>query len=176
MNFGDERLPQRFWDKVSPEPNSGCWLWTAAILRKYGRFRFGADGTATKLAHRGAYQRLVGPVPEGMELDHLCRTPSCVNPAHLRPISHYDNVMCGDLPKVSFLKHAAKTHCPKGHPYDEANTYHAPGKPNRQCRQCQRERQALRPKASRDPGHAGEARREDRSPAVGCKVRKRQTP
>ena len=89
MIFGDNRLPQRFWDKVQPEPNSGCWLWTAST-RKDGRpqFRLGKKVTrpyqlTTKLEH--------GPCPDGKEHSHLCDQPLCVNPQHIIHETHQEN-------------------------------------------------------------------------------------
>ncbi len=138
--FSSTKLPPRFWSKALKLP-SGCWLWVAATLRSYGRFRFGPDGTSTKLAYRGAYLRLIGPVASGLELDHTCLNKLCVNPHHLEPVTHLENVYRGSLPAVSFLKHAAKTHCPASHPYDQLNTYITP-KGGRQCRTCERARHA----------------------------------
>jgi hypothetical protein len=86
-------------------------------------------------AHRFAYETLVGPIPEGLDLDHLCRNPPCVNPDHLEPVPHVVNVLRGAVPKIW----AAKTRCPKGHPYDEVNTYRSPSRPDsRKCKTCAR--------------------------------------
>lgn len=81
-------------------------------------------------AHRVAYEEIMGPVPEGLELDHLCRTRSCVNPSHLEPVTHRENMNRGDVAT------RRKTHCPKGHPYDEENTGIYNG--YRNCRACAR--------------------------------------
>jgi len=85
--------------KWTPEPNTGCWLWTASTNKNgYGQFRFGSqvDGTRTMvLAHRWAYEHLVGPIPEGLQLDHLCRAPWCVNPEHLEPVTNRENTVRG---------------------------------------------------------------------------------
>ena len=127
--FGDERLPDRFWDKVSPEPNTGCWFWTAFTNKfGYGRFTFGKtnyDG-----AHRWAYRALVGPIPEGLQLDHLCRQPSCVNPAHLEPVTPGENTRRGLAGKAQL----ARTACPRGHNYSGLNLRRRGGK--RFCRLC----------------------------------------
>jgi len=110
--FGDSCLPQRFWDKVSPEPNSGCWLWNGAIDRGgYGRVATGNWRSAG--AHRTAYTALVGPVPASLHLDHLCRVRCCVNPAHLEPVTPRENMLRGVSPHAV---NARKTHCAKGHP------------------------------------------------------------
>jgi len=92
-------------------------------------------------AHRVAWELLRGPIPAGMHLDHLCRNPSCVNPAHLQVVSQRVNNLRGISPPAI---NARKTHCPAGHPYDAANTYISP-EGWRQCMTCRREHQrALR--------------------------------
>jgi hypothetical protein len=88
-------------------------------------------------AHRFAYELLVGPIPEGLELDHLCRNHACVNPAHLEPVIHVENIRRGDTDAQGRCNRD-KTHCPAGHPLDEANTYHNPHG-WRACRTCNRE-------------------------------------
>ena len=105
----DPRLPPRFWAKVrlgpipAHRPNLGpCWVWTGCLDRQgYGRFGIGSrtDGTARPaLAHRWAYERLIGPFAPGLEPDHLCRNPPCVRPQHLEPVTRGENVRRGDSP------------------------------------------------------------------------------
>jgi hypothetical protein len=107
------------------EPD-GCWSWQGHCdPLGYGRW-------AGKLAHRLIWESLNGPIPEGLELDHLCRNRRCVNPAHLEPVTHAEN-MRRSAP-------ATKTHCINGHPYDEANTYIRPTG-QRDCRLCTAARQ-----------------------------------
>ena len=114
--------------RVSKDP-SGCWVWAGKrSARGYGMVRM---GSRTRMAHALFYEGLVGPIPEGLELDHLCRNRSCVNPAHLEPVTHRVNTQRGLAGKYQ----AAKTHCPQGHPYDEANTYRKPDG-GRGCRAC----------------------------------------
>jgi hypothetical protein len=87
-------------------------------------------------AHRVSYEWAKGPIPDGMELDHLCRNPACVNPDHLEAVTHGANLHRSDSVTG---KRSAKTECPRGHPYDEANTYiytDRKGYPHRQCRTC----------------------------------------
>jgi hypothetical protein len=107
---------ERFWAKV--RKTDGCWLWQGSLRSGYGRFRGGAGPLVT--AHRYAYRLLVGPIPEGLVLDHLCRNGACVNPAHLEPVTQRENLRRGTGFNAT---NAAKTHCPAGHPYSEANTY-----------------------------------------------------
>lgn len=139
MNFLDDRLPARFWDKVQPCPMSGCWLWTGSADQKgYGRIGMGSkrDGTRKpRCAHRVAYAALVGPIPPGLMLDHLCRQPGCVNPAHLEPVTNAVNVARG----VAGVNQLAKTHCPRGHEYSGDNLVmqrNAVGRGARVCRVC----------------------------------------
>jgi len=104
--FGDERLPPRFWAKVriasvpAHRPDLGpCWEWTACRDRcGYGRFSIGSrrDGNRRLVqAHRFVYETLIGPIPGGLESDHLCRNYPCVNAAHLEPVTHTLNVQRG---------------------------------------------------------------------------------
>jgi len=113
--------------RVSPEPNSGCWLWTGRQTRDgYGKLRVrGRDC----LAHRLAYELLRGPIPEGLVLDHKCCNRGCVNPDHLRPVTHRENILFGIGPTAV---NARKSSCPLGHEYSWA-TY---GGGRRICRAC----------------------------------------
>ncbi len=81
---------ERFWAKVQRRGDQECWEWLSARhVRGYGLFQL--DGTVVR-AHRVAYGLLVGPIPAGLVLDHLCRNPPCVNPAHLEPVSQGENL------------------------------------------------------------------------------------
>jgi len=136
MNFLDPRLPDCFWSKVIPEPNSGCWLWTGGGNGKgYGI----VHGRSSRVAHRFSYEMLVGPVPEGLQLDHLCRQRCCVNPAHLEPVTSRENTLRGVGPSA---KAARVTACPFGHPYDAENVITSDG--DRRCRTCRRAASRLR--------------------------------
>lgn len=121
-------LGPRFWSKV--EKTEGCWIWTAARNAKgYGYFRIGGR---TRKAHRLAYEDANGPVADGLVLDHLCRTPSCVRPDHLEAVTSAENTRRGE--------HGAQEACQRGHPFDEANTHTYRGR--RVCRACRRARKA----------------------------------
>lgn len=88
FNFGDQRLPARFWSKV--DRAGECWQWTAATDRKgYARYLHGGRNS---VAHRVSYEHLVGPIPTGMVLDHRCRNRSCVRPDHLQAVTHQLNL------------------------------------------------------------------------------------
>ena len=118
----------------------GCWRWQGRTMphEGYGVLSTREDGkTHTHLAHRVAYETFVGPISDGLQLDHLCRVRDCVNPAHLEPVTPRENVMRSPIAQAAL--NAAKTHCPQGHPYDEANTYRTPR--GRVCRACAREQQ-----------------------------------
>jgi hypothetical protein len=108
-----------------------CWTWTACMNRAgYGLF---SDGRVY-LAHRWSFEEFVGPIPNGLVIDHLCRTRACVNPAHMQTVTPRTNILRG---VGAGALNAAKTHCPKGHPYDEVNTLYQ-GIDGRRCATCQR--------------------------------------
>lgn len=123
-------VAERFWPKV--EKTDSCWPWRGSVDRKgYGRLR--VDGR-TALAHRIGYELCVGPIPEGLTLDHLCRNRGCVNPAHLEPVTHREN--CLRAVSGPIIENAAKTHCKHGHAFTLENTYVGPNG-SRICRTCQ---------------------------------------
>lgn len=104
-----------------------CRLWTGTLDSDgYGR------ASAGRLAHRVTYELEVGPIPPGLEIDHLCRNRACVNPDHMEIVTHAINMARSST--------ATKTECINGHPYDEANTYIRPSG-HRDCRRCSAERQ-----------------------------------
>lgn len=139
-----------FEDSYIPEPNSGCWIWTKKLHRAgYGLLNIkGPRGWKWKYAHRYAYETSVGPVPEGLELDHKCRNRCCVNPAHLEPVTHQENCRRGDAGKPSAEQKRLLTHCINGHEFSTENTFIYLGK-YRMCRACGRERMRRRRAAKR---------------------------
>jgi hypothetical protein len=119
---------ERFLPRVD-QMGEGCWLWTGDLDgRGYGSF---FDGERTRKAYRWGYEFFMGPIPEGMELDHLCRVPACVNPDHLEPVTHAEN-MRRSAPATS-------AYCVHGHEFTPENT-HVNAKGHRGCRACWRER------------------------------------
>ena len=123
-----QTIQRRFWAKVRYQ-EKGCWPWLASLINTgYGKFWIDAHWV---LAHRFAYELLVGAIPEGLTLDHLCRNRSCVNPNHLEPVTKQVNILRG-VGVAS--RNSIKTHCPAGHPYAGSNlviTGH-----ERRCRAC----------------------------------------
>lgn len=104
--------PQDMWQHVQKAGPGGCWTWTGNIsIQGYGRFCVNYRGYR---AHRLAYELLVGPIPRGLVLDHLCRNKLCVNPAHLEPVTQRENVLRGE--GIS-AREARQTHCFRGHPF-----------------------------------------------------------
>lgn len=124
----------RFMNFVHTEPNSGCWFWSGYLFRSgYGGFYHYIDGVRKLVrAHRFSYECFIGKVPKDKELDHLCRMKSCVNPNHLQPVTHKENIRRG------ICASSKKTHCLKGHPYSGDNLYMTPAG-FRDCRKCRRQ-------------------------------------
>ena len=153
MTFAAQPIHERFAAQYIPEPMSGCWLWTSWVDRHgYGRLK--KDGRM-KLAHRASYEMTKGEIPAGLEIDHLCRNPSCVNPDHLEAVTRHENILRSDAGAHLAQANLAKTHCPKGHPYSGENLARS-SKGYRLCRECGRiacrERYAKKPKVGAGKG------------------------
>lgn len=145
-------LPARIAAKISVDSN-GCWIWTAG---KYGSgYGAASFGNRTQAAHRVTYKLLVGPIPDGLDLDHLCRVRACVNPQHVEPVTRQVNLLRGETIPAS---HIVKTHCPKGHEYTSENTRVYKG--SRFCKQCHRDRE--REKYQRNPEKGAAIRKRNR--------------
>jgi HNH endonuclease len=111
---------------------TGCWVWQRMTTAQgYGHMRV---GRTMRYAHRVYYERYCGPIPAGLQLDHLCRNPTCVNPAHLEPVTPRENALRGN---TIAARRKAQTHCVRGHPFDEVNTIRRGN--GRACRECQRQ-------------------------------------
>lgn len=134
---------QRWAAKVKlPTTPDGCWEWTGALHHGgHGEFRVGRRMVR---AHRFGYETFVGPIPDGMDLDHFRLNPGprrcgcmsrCVNPEHVEPVTHRENILRGTAPSA---RNARATHCPAGHSYDETNTYRTK-EGYRRCRSCNTE-------------------------------------
>lgn len=123
-----------FWAKI--EITETCWLWKGSLSRGgYGYLHKRKNwGGRYRLAHRFAYELIVGAIPDGLVLDHLCRVRNCVNPAHLEPVTSWENTLRGK--KVGSAANALKTHCVNGHEFDLLNTYHTGGQ--RECKTCRK--------------------------------------
>lgn len=133
-----ERHLARFWSKV--EKGDGCWLWCGTIARHPDGFWYGLFAVWGRNipAHRFSYEINVGPIPEGLVVDHLCNTTMCVRPDHLEAKTQRANVLRG---RSLHAQNARKTHCDNGHEFDLLNTYRAPSRPDkRMCRTCMNDR------------------------------------
>ncbi len=119
----------RFKNLYIPVPESGCWLWIGNTNEKgYGHFKFNEK---TVKAHRYAYEHKKGKIPDGLELDHLCRVRCCINPSHLEAVTHKVNVQRGETGK-----YARSDLCLRGHSLFGDNLYIVPSTGKRQCRAC----------------------------------------
>jgi hypothetical protein len=133
-------LAQRFWAKV--QKTETCWLWTGMRdLQGYGYVGRGGRAGGNAAAYRVAYELVVGPIPDGLHIDHLCRNPPCVNPDHLEAVTQRENNRRAAL---------AVTHCPQGHEYTPENTILRRAK-HRACRICKAERDKARYWSRRSP-------------------------
>ncbi len=132
-------LTERIRTNVSVD-DDGCWIWQLRCMRKGGYGLITVAG-GPKLAHRVSYEVFVGPIPSGLQIDHLCRVRLCVNPDHLEPVTARENIMRSPFAPAAI--NARKTHCPQGHEYTPENTYrqHHGG---RLCRTCQLNRRCPR--------------------------------
>jgi hypothetical protein len=137
----------RFMARVSPEPNTGCWLWTGSLSGAYGRFSFTRENE--QRAHRASWVLFRGPIPDSMHVCHKCDNPPCVNPDHLFLGTHTDNM--ADMARKGHVNRNPrpagwqrhKTRCKNGHEFSQENTYRSHGT-WRECRRCRQEEAASR--------------------------------
>lgn len=124
---------ERFHSSYVIPQGPGCWIW----VRRNNGIGYGniTWGGAQQYAHRVAYEMFVGPIPAGLTIDHLCRTPACVNPRHLEAVTKRENTLRGNSPAAL---HARQDHCVYGHPFNKQNTYR--WRNRRYCKSCKRDR------------------------------------
>jgi HNH endonuclease len=134
--YAVKSLEERFWAQVDRQGDDECWPWTGHLSRGYGQFHVQyVSPRRTIRPHRFSYELLVGPIPDGLQLDHLCRNRACVNPQHLEPVTAQENNRRSLAPSAI---NAAKTACVHGHEFTPENTGTKNG--TRFCRQCARDK------------------------------------
>lgn len=127
MTIHDDK---KFMAKVQVDDN-GCWIWTGCLNNMgYGSVRRVVPSNKLWLSHRYAYTQEVGPIPDGLQIDHLCRVTACCNPEHLEAVTPAENVRRSPMYRFN----ARKTHCPRGHEYAGDNLYVYDGR--RFCKEC----------------------------------------
>jgi len=165
--FYDRPALSRVYAKTDKTPGHGpwgdCWLYTGTLDEcGYGKVRHNG---VKRGAHSVSYEVNIGPIPKGLEIDHLCRVRNCVNPAHLEPVTHAENMRRSPMQGVM---QKAKTHCPQGHPYAGDNLYIH--KNRRSCKICQRAKKVrweLRhPAVKKAQQHRTYLRRKERKAAL----------
>lgn len=130
-------LQDRIKNSIETDPH-GCWIWQLRCMPTEG-YGLIAVNSHPRMAHRVSYETFVGPIPEGLQLDHLCRVRACVNPEHLEPVTARENVLRSPIAQAAL--NAAKTHCPWEHEYTPENTYlYGPHGRWRLCKACARSR------------------------------------
>ena len=126
-----------FEERYIPEPNSGCWLWLGYV--NYDGYAYFSVNGKKRRAHRVSYILHKGNIPNELQIDHLCKVRSCVNPNHLEAVTAKVNTMRGDAGRHG-KQNAYATHCRNGHPYSEDNTFFWKYNGTRGCKACYRKR------------------------------------
>lgn len=131
-----EPAMQRFCRKFLPDERTRCWEWLAGRgPGGYGQFW---NGKRRVVAPRFSYEAFRGPIAVGLQIDHLCRNPGCVNPSHMELVTPAENTARGNAGLHMRAKSAALTHCPAGHPYSRENTSISKRRGTRICKTCRR--------------------------------------
>lgn len=129
-------IAARFWAKVAGGDVTTCWMWTGAANPRTGYGTFCIEKGKFVTPHRFAYESMRTQIPVGLQIDHLCRTPLCVNPWHMEPVTPRVNVLRSDNPAAI---NARRTTCKHGHEFTDENTYQTAR--GRRCRTCSLERE-----------------------------------
>ena len=139
--MNEDRIPQRIWDKIFPEPNSGCWLWSGSLggSSHLGGYAQAYWHGANAFVHRIIYTQLVGKIPAGYDLDHKCRVRCCCNPDHLEPVTRSENNKRGNVGNNRKAEAVLITHCVNGHKFTPENTIIDKRTGWRRCRICKNE-------------------------------------
>ncbi len=135
-------INNNFWDKV--DKGGCCWIWTAGVRGGYGGFKVNRKLVD---AHRYAFELTKGKIPEGLQIDHLCRNHSCVNPEHLEAVTQRENVLRG---YGVCANNSRKTHCKRGHELIGNNLGHEKYSTKRRCKTCDRNNAKIRQRKYRE--------------------------
>ena len=129
-------ISERLWANVTV--TGCCWYWDG--YQKEGGYGYMLANRRLRLVHRLAYEEMIGPIPEGLQIDHICRTRNCVNPDHLEAVTQQENIR--RIPRTVWHGYREQTHCKNGHEYTAENTRYSPTRPGRVriCRACEHDR------------------------------------
>ncbi len=139
MNVLDQAFGDDWAGKYTIDQTTQCWVWNGYLTKAgYAMVR---RTKGAEYIHRLMYERLIGPIPHGLELDHLCRNRACVNPSHLEAVSHRENIMRSDTPTVVLHRDGV---CKRGHPASES-WIRNDGRAGQvgYCRACRREQREM---------------------------------
>jgi len=129
-------ISTRIQDRITIDANTGCWTWSGPI--QPNGYAMMSVGRSRRYVHRLAFETWIGPIPRGLDIDHLCRNRACCNPQHLEPVARAENINRGNGPNVLARLNGNKTHCANGHEFTSDNTRMRPSG-GRRCRTCARD-------------------------------------